>query len=310
MPEAFHFIRPAWLLGIPVAVLITAAVWQLRDARLAWRGIIAPPLLDALLVRSERRRRLIPVHLIAAAALVAPLALAGPTWQREPSPFAEETAALVVVIEVTDSMLTEDIAPSRLARAGQKVADLLERRPDTHTALIAYSGTAHVAMPLTRDTSIIAGFAAALRPEVMPEAGDAAADALGLATEQLERAGRSGSILLISDGASDADAGRVDGDVPVHVLAMSAAAAPPSLERIARATGGSVVVVTPDARDVERLATRAERDIGRVASAEDAGQWRDSGYWLLPLLVVITLAWSRRGWAIGFDGLAGAGGAP
>ena len=53
------------------------------------------------------------------------VALAGPAWQREPAPFADDTAVLAIVLKVTPSMLTEDIQPTRLSRSVQKIHDLL-----------------------------------------------------------------------------------------------------------------------------------------------------------------------------------------
>ncbi|MHC4949315.1 MAG: vWA domain-containing protein [Planctomycetota bacterium] len=312
MLSELHFLRPWWLAAIPLAILVTALVHEVHDAKRSWRGIISDHLLDALLVRAEHRRRLVPVHLLGLASIVTPLALAGPTWEREPSPFATESAAMVLVVEATTSMRTEDIRPSRLERASQKIADLLELRPDTHAALVAYAGSAHVAMPITRDTSIVATFAAALDPAVMPAEGDALAGAVALANEQLEVAGRAGSVVLFSDGAPDGEVTSVaaTASVPVHVLAVTAGAVPGSLEAIARATGGSVTAVTPDRGDVERLAARARRDIGRAVGDESAGRWRDMGYWLVPVVALLALAWSRRGWSVRYAGLGAAGGEP
>ena len=129
---------------------------------------------------------------------VAVLAIAGPTWRREPSPFADDTAALAIVVKVSPSMTTEDVQPSRLTRATQKIHDLLKQRAGAKTSLIAYAGTAHVVMPATTDGGIIDTFAQALDPKIMPKDGDAAADALRLAEQTLAEAG-SGSILWITD---------------------------------------------------------------------------------------------------------------
>ena len=74
-----------------------------------------------------------------------------------------------------------------------------------------------------------------------------------------------------------------------------------ALERVASAVGGSLTVVTPDDRDVRRLASRVERAL--VASGEPEGgeRWRDAGYWLVPLLVLLSLAWFRRGWTVAYS---------
>ena len=60
--------------------------------------------------------------------MIASLALAGPTWKREPTPFSEDQAPLVIALDVSSSMEMTDIQPSRLQRAQQKVRDLLALR--------------------------------------------------------------------------------------------------------------------------------------------------------------------------------------
>ena len=114
------------------------------------------------------------------AALLGIFALAGPTWEREPAAFGEERAPIVVLLKATPSMLAKDIQPTRLERAVLKLRDLLEERPGALTALIAYSGSAHLVMPLTRDARIIELFAAEISPDILPKEGDALAAAVNL----------------------------------------------------------------------------------------------------------------------------------
>ena len=120
------------------------------------------------------------------------------------------------------AMNTEDVQPSRLTRATQKIHDLLKQRAGAKTSLIAYAGTAHVVMPETSDSTIIDAFAQALDPKIMPKAGDAAADALRLADQTLAGTG-SGSILWITDSiapeqAASLVAWRKSSNTPVRLL--------------------------------------------------------------------------------------------
>ena len=70
------------------------------------------------------------------------LVVAGPTWEREITPFTEDHAPLVIAIELTPSMLCTDQQPTRLERARHKVRDLLARRRGARTAVIGYAGSA------------------------------------------------------------------------------------------------------------------------------------------------------------------------
>ena len=315
MGDGFQFLRPLWLAALPFAALFLVALRRLGDPRAAWRGVIDPHLLDALLVVHRSRRGVGPLAVLGFVWFTALIALAGPTWRREPAPFAEDSAALVAVIKVAPSMRAKDVQPSRLTRAAQKLADLLKLRTDAEVALFAYAGSAHRVMPLTADAELITSFAAALDPEIMPVDGDVAAEALALANAELRRARRSGSIVLLADGASavQVDAFSGSSSVPVHVLGIGAgsgtgaAGAPPpdfdALRAIADASGGTFTRVRADATDVERVARNAERRIGATSGDDDAdARWKDDGYWLVPLVVLGVLCWSRRGWFVAIEG--------
>jgi len=224
-------------------------------------------------------------------------------------------------VKVTPSMLAKDVQPSRLERAAQKIADLVEARRGARHALVAYSGSAHLVMPFTSDAKVIASFAAELEPGVMPQEGDAAAGAVALAAQQLETLGRPGSILLIGDsiaqGQVDALAARRS-SAPVSIYAVAAgpevtppADSPPApaldrnaMQEAAKSAGGGLTVVTPDGSDIDRLTRELARGY-LPTDGETPGtvreRRRDGGYSLLPLLALLLLTWFRRGWVIAYE---------
>lgn len=300
-PLPFHFIRPAWLL-----ILIPAAIlwWLLRrrtDSAEPWRGIVARHLLEHLLSGNKRSSWFGPLELLAVVWLIVIISIAGPTWKREPALFADDTAALSIVLRVSPSMITEDVQPSRLARATEKIHDLLKERGSAKTSLIAYAGSAHLVMPATRDGSIIDTFAQALEPKIMPTDGDAAADALKLADQTLAEAG-GGSILWITDSvASEQDtllaAWRKSSSTAVQLF-------PPllpgteldALNAAARTARARLVQLTPDDADVRELASAAK--FAKVSSGDANRRWAESGYWLTPVLAVLLLPFFRKGWMV------------
>lgn len=299
---AFHFIRPAWLLALVPAALL---LWQLgrsADAAFGWRGVIAPHLLEHLLGGAGRKSRFGPLPWLAATWLAATIAIAGPSWKLEPSPFADDTAALAIVLRVTPSMETEDIQPSRLERATQKIHDLLATRGNAKSALIAYAGSAHVVMPATSDAGIIDNFAQALEPKIMPRQGDDAAAALRLADKVLEDAG-GGSIVWVADGIAPEQSPaladwRAQSSTTVHLW-------PPllpgdeldTLSNNARPANANLVRLAADDSDVQELAREA--DFVPVQAHGADSRWAESGYWLTPLLILFTLLFFRKGWMVG-----------
>ena len=259
------------------------------------------------------------MYVLAAFWSIGIIALAGPSWQKEPSPFTEDSAGLVIALKVSPTMLAQDIQPSRLERATQKIHDLLELRPGARTALIAYAGSAHLTMPLTVDPSIIDMFSQALTPEIMPETGDAAADALKLAGSLLTKAGIPGSILLIADEIAGDQLGEMltfskKSEIPIHIYAIAAdkgvivpSDSPPApalnmvaMQKAADTINASLTIVSPDDRDVQKLSQRIKTSIS-TAKQNQGERWQDAGYWLLPLLLALALFFVRRGWIVVYE---------
>jgi Ca-activated chloride channel family protein len=247
------------------------------------------------------------------------LALAGPSWQMQASPFSEDQAAMFIVIKITPEMMAKDIQPSRLQRSVLKIHDLLELKKGIRTGLIAYAGSAHLVMPLTSDAGIIDNFAAALEPDAMPLEGDHAAEAIALASQRLKAAGVPGSIVLITDAVDRSQLAGLASiykkeSVEVHILAMAAGPEvipPPGsypapaldidlLREAARTMGGTVTTVTADRSDVENLSARIERSVSH-APAQEGQQWQDSGYYLLVLLALLILPFFRQGGAVAIE---------
>ncbi|GEP02890.1 VWA domain-containing protein [Methylobacterium oxalidis] len=299
---AFHFERPVWLL----LLLPALALWYLErrrsDENERWRGVIDPALLRHLLVGRERSSGVTPNALLLMAWILGTIAVAGPAWEVEPSPFADAKPPAMIVLKVTPSMATADLAPTRLDRARQKLSDLLGLREGAATGLIAYSGASHLVLPPTPDGSVVLDLAKALSPEIMPKEGDDLADAVALADAILAGHRRGGSILVMADAAAGEQIDRLAGTTLTHpatILALLPPELDPGrLEDAERALRADLVATTVDRSDVETVARRLDR-AGRIVDVAGEGQhWKEAGYWLTPLLALLTLLWFRRGWVI------------
>jgi Ca-activated chloride channel family protein len=308
--EHFHFLRPGWLLLLPLVVGLVWAVVRRNDAYHKWREFLAPHLLEVLLVDRRGSKRIRPITLLAVVLTLGIVALAGPTWRQQPLPFTQDTASLVIVLKVTPSMLTGDVQPSRLERAAHKIKDLLVKRAGLSAALVAYAGSAHLVMPLTRDANIINSFATELHPDMMPQHGDDPIAALTLAAKQLLGAKEKGAILWIGD-ALTADAAThiaAQGKRSLASLIMLGAVGldPDSTEREELQQAASVLgvrfeFIAPDDRDIDAIAAYVEADLTSVLETEAGTQWQDEGYWLLFPIIVLALFWFRAGWLMKYQ---------
>ena len=133
-----HFLRPLWLLLVPLGALLPWLWRRSRDVQRRLRSNIAEHLLPHLLMTPQDQQRLRPVHLVCALLMLGALAAAGPTWEQDRPDFLENRAPLIIAIDLSPSMDASDVPPSRLEAVKHKLHDLIQRRAGARNALIAY----------------------------------------------------------------------------------------------------------------------------------------------------------------------------
>lgn len=318
----FHFLRPWWLLALIVPPAIVWLAARAGDLRNRWKAMIAPRLLDHLVIEPNRRRHLGPARMTAALAALGILAAAGPAWQRETPPFVSDTASLIIAVDLSPTMDAIDISPSRLERAKLKIHDILAARAGARTAIVAYAGTAHLVVPLTEDQALVQTYTDALATRIMPKPGRDTAAALQLADSLLQADGSSGTILLMTDGieeAGDGAAKAVAGDIVVLGIGTaegglvkqadgsfltgaggSRTVAKLDLDRLKRfgsEADAAVATMTNDGADVSWITQHVRTNFIRQ-NAREGDHWRDTGWWLIfPVALLLVLSF-RRGWMV------------
>lgn len=321
----FHFLRPWWLLALLPAALLLLLLIKHRQGRGSWAEVCDAELLPYILVdRPQERRRggLVAGGLMC---LLTIIALAGPTWQRLPSPAFRNDSALVIALDLSMSMDAADIKPSRIAKARYKIADLLKQRKDGQTALLVYGGDAFTVTPLTSDTATITSQLEALSTDIMPSPGTDTGIAIRKAVELLQQAGLAkGHILLVTDGVDADSAALADrwlGDYRLSVLAVGTPEGAPIRQTggFLKDAKGDIVVARLDAEALAALAqkghgiyqqvTAGDDDVdnlGRVFNAATADgknqdgnlllqQWDEKGPWLLFLVLPWAALRFRKG---------------
>ncbi|RFU48968.1 VWA domain-containing protein [Paraburkholderia sp. DHOC27] len=334
---AFHFLRPWWLLLLVPAVLLPLFWWRRNDVRARWRNLIAPELLEHLIVGDAARRRLQPVHTLALLIGMGAIAVAGPTWQQERPPFTQDRAPLVIVLELAPSMDATDVAPTRLERAKQKVLDIAAARKGARTGLVVFGSTAHLVIPPTEDPAMLQLYVPALSPALLAESGKNVSAGLDVAERLLAHqtveggaAGHepiAGTIVFISDGfdAQHADAfvqkaqashqqllwlavGSVDG-APIRGsegrVVMDAAGHPlvgsfdaEAIRKVADEAGIPLASLRADDDDVQWVQHRARAWLAAADDSKRVARWKESGYWLIVPLLLLGLLSFRRGWTV------------
>jgi len=221
----FEFLRPWWLLLIPLSIIAVLQMLR-RQSRGGWHQTLSAEKLAALTpscaagassvstqldstnsalstvpAKVKPMRSNVMPWILIAAITTALLALAGPTWQATQNPLASQRQAMVILFDLSPSMLAQDLKPDRLSRARLKVIDLLRARTEGETALIVYAGDAHRIAPLSDDPATVEALVHTLHPEIMPIAGSQTEAAVSLALEMFRGADlEQGDLLLVTDG--------------------------------------------------------------------------------------------------------------
>ncbi|MGB8378198.1 MAG: VWA domain-containing protein [Rhodanobacteraceae bacterium] len=323
---SFHFLRPAWLVLLLALPLLQVFWRRTRADAEVWRSAVDAHLLPHLLERGETAGHGRGLWLAGLVWALISIALAGPTWEREALPLYRNQAARVLALELSPTMLCQDVKPSRLERARFKLDDILKRSRDRQTALIAYAGDAFVAAPLTDDEATVRNLVDSLDPSTMPVAGNATARAIDRALALVRQAGlKQGELILLADSVGPdaiAAAQRAhEHGLIVSVLGIGSAAGAPvplprggflkdasgnilvprldqsDLRALAEAGGGRYAHMSVDASDIDSVLIDTQT-AANVASSNNLANanWRDRGPWLLLLVLPLALLGFRRGW--------------
>lgn len=301
----FHWLRPSgFVLLVPVALIWWFCVCRSNSQR-SLESQVAPHLLKHLVVQPETRSHWDPGTVLLGLWLVGTIALAGPSWRQEPSPFATDESNLWIVLKLTPSMESDDVLPSRLERVRNKLHDLMGLRKGSATGLVVYSESSHLVMPPTGDNGVIDEMLQSLDSSVMPGEGDSLTGAITMVAEHIERDSVAASILIVADAADTSQQSALRKWNDAHGIAIQwlvPIATESSLSGLgvaeaAEALDADVVRLSADDADIQQIAGRAKSAM--VASITDpSARWRDDGYWLLWPIVIGAALWSRRGWSV------------
>jgi len=326
----FHFIRPLWLLGIIPAALCLLMINKLAHQAGNWSKVISPELLPFLMQSdAQGENRLTRSFMMGAAGcwLLFCLALAGPSWNQLPQPVHKEDAALVLMLDLSPSMLAEDVTPSRLIKARYKMIDILKARQQGFTGLVVYGGEAFTVSPLTEDGNTIISLIPTLHPGLLPVYGSNTEDGIDAAMDLIKNAGyQQADILLLTDGVSRAAFGDISSqlksrNIRLHILGIGTTEGAPipmgnggfvkdkngsillpkldssALRQLADLGGGKFVSMSNDDSDINHLLQAVASDFPATTEVRDQtfDVWEDYGYWLILLILPLLLASFRKG---------------
>lgn len=325
----FHFLRPQflWLL-VPLALILIVGLIVVRE-QVNWKRHIAVHLRPFVIKKgSETMKRW--MQLITFLVLsIAVLSLAGPTWEKFEQPERILETPMVILLDLSQSMMATDLQPNRLERAKFKISDLIEANPKVRTALVGFAGTAHTLVPLTSDYRILESNLKGITTKILPFPGSDLEAGLTLADSLMKVTEAPGTILLISDGF-DQDVFEqlqglaIQGNTRIEILPMGTAAGsefpalgsskyvrdtsgkpiiasidPSFLQKLNTIEGINVNDLTLDNSDVVKIAETVRKELEYKDKIEEAEEkWKDAGLVFILPFAFFVLLWFRKGWVI------------
>jgi Ca-activated chloride channel family protein len=264
-----------------------------------WALVLVPVALVALAILSRRRLRAIETFaeaevrartqslpgaahatrgallILALAALI--VAAAGPRWGVEPTTLPPVGQQVVFALDVSYSMLAQDLEPSRLDRARLAIRQIAASLPAAEVGLVVFAGEASLVVPLTRDVGALELYLGSVGPTWISDPSTDIGNAVRVALDAFgPTVGPGRAIVIVSDGESQAgslpaaaDAARERG-VEVEALGVGTPQGGPiPVEGGLLEAGGEVVVSRLEAEDLAELAQATGGTYATLADAAD-----------------------------------------
>ncbi len=205
--QLFRFANPEYLyllLLLPV-VAILFVFNEFRKRKLLKR-LGNATLVERLLPEMSRIRPVIKYLFLIMAVTSAVIMLARPQFGSRIEEVKKEGVEVIIALDVSNSMLAEDIQPDRLTRAKQAISRLVDNLVNDKIGLIVFAGDAYTQIPITTDYISAKMFLATISPDMVPKQGTAIGAAINLGLRSFSPGeGKSKTMIIITDGENHED---------------------------------------------------------------------------------------------------------
>jgi len=308
----FRFASPEWLFALLLVPLLAAGFWFGAWRR---RELLArfgdSPLLDKLTDSVSRRARVLKATLEVLSVGLLVLALARPQFGTRVETVSRRGQDIIVALDLSNSMLAQDVSPNRLDRARLAILRLIRSLDGDRIGLVAFAGDAFLQSPLTVDYGAAAMFLDAMDPSMMPLQGTDLGAALHLSLDALEEGAREDRILVVVTDGEDHE-GDIEGElqravssgVRIHTVGIGSPEGVPipeidpetgrqgfkrdeegnvvttrleegTLQEVAETAGGRYVRVTPGGRSLEDLVDEIAAGEGEEMESREVTQFEE-----------------------------------
>ncbi len=184
---------------IPVLVVLFVVMWVMRRKAIELLGDSA--LLSRLMPQVSKYKHIVKFVLTTLALCVLIVAWANPQWGSKQEKVKRKSADVFIALDISRSMLAEDLRPNRLERAKQFAVNLIDELKGERLGLIIFAGNAYLQMPLTTDYKAAQLFIKSANTEMAPTQGTAIGDVIDLAERCFEEDNKHHkALVIITDG--------------------------------------------------------------------------------------------------------------
>ena len=300
----FHFLRPYWFaLLLPMAFLVFLFLKQ-KPGMHSWSKACDPHLLNHLLQNKSQDKRVSSIIVLVLGFCFLVVALAGPTWSKNPVPTFKNALPKVIILDLSNTMLTNDIKPNRLKRAKYVLRDLFQLNHSDLYGLIAFTNEPFTVSPVTEDAKTIEALLPMLSPDIMPVQGHELNDAIKAGAKLIHQSGyQQGDLLVLtgtvpSNEAVDEAKALAKGGIHTSIMpVLKTQDKNPLFERLASNGQGMLLAINDNDTALKNwLSETQRRDQFQASAHNEIPIWQDQGRWFLIPALFCLMPFFRRGW--------------
>ncbi len=204
----FRFEHPEYLWGfLLIPLLIVLFVFMLRARQQALNNFGNNTLLAQLVPTMSKYKHTFKFILLMIAIILLLISWANPQWGTKREKVKRKSVDVFIALDISYSMLAEDVAPNRIERARKFSEKLIRGLKGDRVGTIIFAGNAYLQMPLTTDYSAAQLFVKSANPDMAPSQGTAISDAIDLAELSFEQNNKQHkALVIITDGETHDEA--------------------------------------------------------------------------------------------------------
>jgi Ca-activated chloride channel family protein len=280
--EMLRFGNSEFLWGLLIIPILTLFyIWSRIARKKALRRFGNEEILKFLMPFASKSRPMFKFFTLMLALAFVIVGTARPQYGSKLKKVKREGIELVIALDVSNSMMAEDIQPNRLERAKMAISRLVDKLKDDKIGLIVFAGDAYTQLPITTDYNSAKLFLNAVNTQIVPKQGTAIGAAIGLAIRSFTPDSKANkAIIVITDGenheddAVEAAKNAVENGMVVHTIGMGLPQGSPipvlrnGAKEYLKDNSGNVVITKLDETKLEQIAAAGDGVYVRANNAQ------------------------------------------